>query len=46
MSELLTNLSLQALNKNNVAVELDFAETSRMTREIDRLCNRKAFEIG
>ena len=31
------------LNKSNPTVERDFAEVSRMTREIDRLLIGKAF---
>ena len=44
MNEVLRNLCLQALKNNNLTVELNFAEMLRMTKEIDRLCNRKTFE--
>ena len=44
ISELFKNLSLLAHNKSKLTVGLDFAEMSRMKREIDRLRNRNAFE--
>ena len=44
ISELLRNISLEALSKSNLTIGLDFAEISRMTKEIDRLCHRKVFE--
>lgn len=44
MSELLGNLSLKALNKGHLNVELDFAEISGKTKEIDRSRKRKAVE--
>lgn len=44
MSQLLGNLSLKALNKGHLNVELDFAEISGMTKKIDRSRKRKAFD--
>ena len=36
MNKLLRNISLQVLNKNNLTVELDFAEIFRMALETER----------
>ena len=44
MIELFRNLSLQAESKSNLTAELYFSEMSRMKREIEWMCNRKAFE--
>ena len=41
MSELMRNFVVQAFNKSNLTLELDFIVIFRMMREIDRLCVKR-----